>query len=65
MRRLLNGEGGPVRDAVLLNTAGVLLAAGNAGSISEGIQTAARAIDSGAARHRLDALVELSNAGAK
>ncbi len=64
MRRLLDGEGGPIRDAVLLNTAGVLLAAGAAASIPEGIQTAAQAIDSAAARQRLDALVELSNAGA-
>ena len=64
MRRLLDGEGGPIRDAVLLNTAGVLLAAGRAGSIPEGIQAAAQAIDSGAARERLEALVELSNVGA-
>ena len=65
MRRLLSGEGGPIRDAVLLNTAGVLLAAGITPSIPDGIQTAAQAIDSGAARHRLDALIELSNAGVK
>ena len=64
MRRLLAGEGGPIRDAVLLNTAGVLLAAGAAPSIPEGIQQAARSIDTGAARERLEALVELSNAGA-
>ena len=50
MRRLLDGEGGPVRDAVLLNTAGVLLAAGAADSIADGIRQAARAIDGGAAR---------------
>ena len=61
MRRLLDGESGPIRDAVLLNTAGVLLAAGAANSIPDGIQAAARSIDSGAARHRLAALVELSN----
>ena len=64
MRRLLNGEVGPIRDAVLLNTAGVLLAAGTAASIPDGIQTAAQAIDNGAARHRLDALIELSNSEA-
>ena len=64
MRRLLEGEGGPVRDAVLLNTAGVLLAAGSAATVPDGIQTAARSIDSGSARHRLEALVELSNAEA-
>ncbi len=62
MRRLLAGEGGPIRDAVLLNTAGVLLAAGTADSIHDGIQAAAQAIDSGSARQRLEALVELSNA---
>ena len=64
MRRLLGGEGGPIRDAVLLNTAGVLLAAGAAPGIPEGIQQAARSIDTGAARERLEAMVELSNAGA-
>ena len=63
MGRLLRGEEGPIRDAVLLNTAGVLLAAGAADNIPGGIQQAAQAIDSGAARQRLDALVELSNAG--
>ena len=62
MRRLLDGEGGAIRDAVLLNTAGVLLAAGAAATIPEGIQQAARSIDTGAARQKLDALVELSNA---
>ena len=63
MRRLLAGEGGPIRDAVLLNTAGVLLTAGTAATIADGIQQAAQAIDSGAARQRLGALIELSNAG--
>ncbi len=63
LRRLLDGEGGPFRDAVLLNAAGVLLAAGAVASIPEGIQQAAQAIDSGAARQRLEALVDLSNAG--
>ncbi len=63
MRRLLDGEGGPIRDAVLLNTAGVLLAAGAAATIPEGIQQAAQAIDSRAAKQRLDVLVELSNVG--
>ena len=63
MLKLLCGEGGPIRDAVLLNTAGVLLAAGATTSIPDGIHAAAQAIDSGAARQRLDALIELSNAG--
>ena len=64
MRRLLDGEGGPIRDAVLLNTAGVLLAAGAADSIPNGIQAAAQSIDTGAAKQRLETLVELSQAGA-
>ena len=63
MRKLLDGEGGAIRDSVLLNTAGVLLAAGAADTIPDGIQQAAQAIDTGAAREKLQALVELSNAG--
>ncbi len=63
MLRLLRGEGGPIRDAVLLNTAGVLLAAGAVADISGGIQVAALAIDRGAARRKLEALVELSQGG--
>ena len=63
MQRLLQGEGGPIRDAVLLNAAGVLLAAGAANNIPDGIQAAAQSIDRAAARAKLDALVELSQAG--
>ena len=63
MRRLLLGEDGPVRDAVLLNSAGVLMAADLVSNIRDGIQTAAQAIDSGAALAKLDGLVELSQAG--
>lgn len=64
MRRLLAGEGGPIRDAVLLNAAGVLLAADAVDSIPDGINQAARAIDGGGARQSLEAMVELSNVGA-
>ena len=46
MRRLLEGEGGPIRDAILLNTAGVLLAAGATTTIPEGIQAAGRVLTS-------------------
>lgn len=60
MRRLLQGEGGPIRDVTLLNAAGTLLAADAVGSIAEGVERAARAIDSGAARQKLQALAELS-----
>ena len=65
MRRLLDGEGGPIRDSVLLNAAGVLLAAGAAETIPDGIQQAAHAIDNGDARQRLEALVHLSNSGVR
>ena len=62
MRRLFQGETGPVRDVVLLNSAGVLMAGDLAGTVREGVETAAGIIDSGAALAKLDALVELSQA---
>lgn len=57
-RRLLAGEHGPVRDAVLLNTAAALVAldlgdAPLAEQLSAGMERAARAIDSGAAQDLL------------
>ena len=60
MKRLLRGEPGPIRDVVLLNSAGVLLAADAAASIPEGIQRAAESIDSGAAQAKLETLIKLS-----
>ena len=52
---VLAGEAGPRRDAVLINTAAALCAAGVAASPREGAEQAAKAIDSGAARAKLDA----------
>ena len=60
MRRLFQGESGPIRDAVLLNSAAALVAADKANSLVEGIAMAAQAIDSGAALERVDALVAVS-----
>jgi anthranilate phosphoribosyltransferase len=57
IRTVLAGEPGPRRDAVLLNTAGALVAAGLAADFVDGIALAAETIDSGAASSRLDALV--------
>ncbi|MEU8133400.1 anthranilate phosphoribosyltransferase [Streptodolium elevatio] len=62
-RRLLAGERGPVRDAVLLNSAAALAALGPGhGPLSEqlasGIERAADAIDSGKAQAVLDRWVE-------
>ncbi|WJV49260.1 anthranilate phosphoribosyltransferase [Streptomyces flavofungini] len=65
-RRLLDGETGPVRDAVLLNSAAALVALGPgegslAGQIRTGMAKAADAIDSGAAKGVLARWVAASN----
>jgi len=60
IRRVLGGEPGPRRDIVLMNAAAALVAGAKARDLKEGVGLAARAVDSGAARGRLDALVELS-----
>ena len=60
MRRLFQGEPGPVRDMVLLNSAGVLLVGDLVTNICEGVEMAARIIDSGAALNKLDQFVELT-----
>ncbi|MEU8622100.1 anthranilate phosphoribosyltransferase [Streptomyces sp. NPDC048623] len=66
-RRLLAGEAGPVRDAVLLNSAAALVALEpGEGILAEqlraGMDRAAESIDSGAARRTLDRWVAASNA---
>lgn len=50
LQRLLAGEAGAYRDAVLLNAAAALIVAGRADTLREGVEQAAEAIDSGAAR---------------
>ena len=62
VRSILSGEKGPRRDIVLLNSAAALIAGSRAGDFNEGIATAARAIDSGAAQGKLDALISMTNA---
>ena len=64
MRRLFQGEGGPLRDAVLLNSGAALMAADLADTLDTGIGMAAQAVDNGAALARVDALVEVSRAAA-
>ncbi|MFD8199862.1 anthranilate phosphoribosyltransferase [Streptomyces sp. NPDC059701] len=66
-RRLLAGERGPVRDAVLLNSAAALVALKPGdGPLTEriraGMEQAAASIDSGAARRTLERWVAASNA---
>jgi anthranilate phosphoribosyltransferase len=60
MRRLFQGEGGPIRDAVLLNSGAALVAGDKASSLIEGIAMATQAIDNGDALARVEALVEVS-----
>ncbi|GGR94462.1 anthranilate phosphoribosyltransferase 1 [Streptomyces aureoverticillatus] len=65
-RRLLDGETGPVRDAVLLNAAAALVALSPGGGpladqIRAGMAKAAEAIDSGAAKAALARWVAASN----
>jgi anthranilate phosphoribosyltransferase len=64
-RALFDGERGPVRDAVLLNTAAALVAEDEApapllGALAAGIERAAEAIDSGAAAAALDRWVTVT-----
>jgi anthranilate phosphoribosyltransferase len=60
-RAVLAGQDGTARDIVLLNAGASLLIAGAVPSVRDGIAAAARAIDSGAARDRLERLTALSN----
>jgi anthranilate phosphoribosyltransferase len=53
---ILEGEGGPRRDVVLLNAGAAFVAAGRAASIGDGIVLAATTIDGGAARQLLERL---------
>ncbi|WP_030348423.1 anthranilate phosphoribosyltransferase [Streptomyces sp. NRRL S-1022] len=66
-RRLLDGETGPVRDAVLLNSAAALVALAPTGAplaqqLRAGMARAAESIDSGAAKRTLERWVAVSNA---
>jgi anthranilate phosphoribosyltransferase len=61
VRSILNGEKSPRRDVVLLNSAAALFAAGCAESIREAVPIAVKSLDSGAAAHKLEALVEFTN----
>ena len=63
MRELLGGAGGPVRDYVLLNSAGVFLVGDLVTNIRDGVQLAAQTLDSGAAKDRLESMIEVSQAG--
>jgi anthranilate phosphoribosyltransferase len=55
---------GPIREAVLVNSAAALIVAGVAGDFGEALQLARRSLDSGAALEKLRELVRLSRQGA-
>ncbi|MBX3564880.1 MAG: anthranilate phosphoribosyltransferase [Sphingomonas sp.] len=54
LRRLLQGEHSPYRDAVLLNAAAALMVAGHAADLREGVEEAAETLDKGLANALLD-----------
>lgn len=58
---VLNGEPGPRRDIVLLNSAAAFVASSKAADFAEGAAIAAESIDSGKARAKLQRLVEFTN----
>ena len=62
IREVLAGTPSPFRDIVVLNAAAALVVAGKAATVLEGAQQAAQAIDSGAAKERLERLVRMTTA---
>ena len=61
IQEVLKGKPGPFRDIVLMNAAAALVVAGKAANIADGVERAARAIDTGAAAQALDKLVAITN----
>ena len=59
-REMLAGRRGAKRDAVVLNAAGAIAAAGHAEDLADGLAAATAAIDSGAAIARLEELMAFS-----
>jgi anthranilate phosphoribosyltransferase len=62
MKRLFDGEAGAYRDIVLLNASAALMVAGRAKDVKEGAGLAAQALDAGAAKARLNALIKATQA---
>ena len=60
-KKILKGEKGPKRDAVLLNAGASLYIGGKAESIKDGISLSAEIIDSGKAEKTLSKVIEVSN----
>jgi anthranilate phosphoribosyltransferase len=62
IRAIFEGANGGARDAVLLNAAGAIAAAGHAKDLREGLGYAREAVDSGAAAQRLEELIAFTQA---
>lgn len=62
LRALLGGAMGPYRDIVLMNAAAAFLVADRVETLREGVDLAAQAIDSGAAKGALDKLLAITRA---
>ncbi|WP_350334049.1 anthranilate phosphoribosyltransferase [Coralliovum pocilloporae] len=61
LKAVLDGDLCAYRDTVLMNAGSALVVTGKAKTLTEGVEMAARSIDSGKARKALDLLVETSN----
>jgi anthranilate phosphoribosyltransferase len=61
IQKILDGELGPHRDIVLLNSAAAIYVAGKADSLERGIQLAMDSIESGKARDKLEALCRITH----
>jgi len=61
LRWVLGAEKGPMYDVAALNAAAALVVAERAVDLREGLDLAREALDSGRARHTLNALIECSN----
>lgn len=63
IRRIMDGETGPKRDAVLLNAAAAMLVSGRVDDLAEGLDAVRDAVDSGGAGERLADLIAFSRGG--
>jgi anthranilate phosphoribosyltransferase len=61
LKLLLEGKKGAYRDIVLFNSSAALIVAGKVKELKEGLKLAETSIDNGAARHKLDLLIRLTN----
>jgi anthranilate phosphoribosyltransferase len=64
-RAILDGEAGPHRDIVVLNSAAALVAAGLAGDLADGVSAARDSLDGGRAAAALEGLVRVSREAAE